>query len=369
MEFSFELATEKDDAAIRQLLASSAMPGRLTITFEREPNYFWGCGTMGRFCQVILARHKPSGELAGMMCRGIRQHFVNGQPQELGYIGQIRIAPKYQGLWLLSRGLAFFRALHADGRTLAYYGAISDENRVARGILVEHPRHHFPVAYRVAHIHTLGLIVRRPQPPLPSACDVQRGSPETSGDIAAFLRHHGAAKQFFPVYADEDFGRDSPTTRGFAVQDFVVAYHQGQIVGVLGLWDQSSFKQTVVQAYSGWLRWVRPLYNLGARIWGARPLPAPGQRLHSAYASFICIANNDPIIFGVLLRHVYNQAAERGLAHLLLGLTEHDPLLPVAREYANITYRSQLFIGYWQNESSLYEQLDERIPYVEIATL
>ena len=170
MDFSFELATPEDDPALRRLLATSAMPGQITVTFEREPNYFLGCGTMGRFCQVVIARHQPGGEIAGVMCRGSRPHFVNGQVEELGYIGQLRVAESYRGLWLLSRGLPFFRELHADGRTQAYFGVISDENRVARGVLVEHPRHRFPTAREVARIYTAGIILRRPKKTtLPSA--------------------------------------------------------------------------------------------------------------------------------------------------------------------------------------------------------
>jgi hypothetical protein len=369
VDFYFELATPEDDPAIRRLLAASAMPGRITLAFEREPDYFMGCGTMGRFWQVLIARRRPGGEITGMLCRASRPHFINGQVAELGYIGQIRIAEKFRGLWLLSRGLAFFRELHADGRVAVYWGVISDDNPVARGVLVEHPRRQFPIAREVARICTLGIILQRPKAPLSSPYEIGRGSPEELGAIVAFLRRRGAAKQFFPAYAEDDF-LDSPAIRGFKVQDFVVARQRGEIVGVVGLWDQSGYKQTVVKSYHDYLRWLRPFYNLGARLAGARPLPAPGEHIHSAYASFICTADNDPNIFRVLLRRVYNLAAERGYAHLMVGLVDSDPLLPVAREYPHITYYSRLYIGYWEKEAGgFYERLDGRIPYIEIAAL
>ena len=136
----------------------------------------------------------------------------------------------------------------------------------------------------------------------------------------------GAEKQYFPVYCLEDFN-DSLTTLAFRVDDFIVARQDGQIVGVIGLWDQSSYKQTIVQAYHNWLHRLRPVYNVGLRLAGARPLPPPGQPIHFAYASFICIANNDSGIFRALLRHAYNLAAGRGYPYLMLGLSERDPLL------------------------------------------
>jgi len=368
VDFDFELATPQDDAAIRRLLANGRMPGSLTITFEREPNYFLGCGTMGHVCQVILARHQASDEIAAIACRAVQPRFVNGQVEKIGYIGQVRIAEKYQGLWLIPRALPFFHTLHADGQTPAYLGVISDENAVARGVMVEHPRRRFPTAHEVAHIHTLGIILQRPRPLPASPYQVKRGSMETLGNIVAFLQQHGAAKQFFPAYEESDFV-DGPSTRGFDVRDFIVAYQGNDIVGVTGLWDQSGYKQSVVQAYHGTLRWARPLYNLGARLLGAQPLPAPGQHINSAYASFICTAHNDPAVFRVLLAHIYNLAAERGYAHLMLGLAEQDPLLPVAKKYTHIAYHSRLYVVYWQDAADFYKRLDKRIPYIEIAAL
>jgi hypothetical protein len=302
------------------------------------------------------------------MCRASRPHFVNGHVEELGYIGQIRVAHQYRGRGLVSRGLSFLRELHADGRVRAYYGAISDENVRARGALVEYPGRHALVVRDVARIYTAGIILRRPKPPLPSDCQVSRASREELEAIAAFLRRHGAQKQFYPAYALDDFDGGA-TTLGFDVQDFVVARRTGEIVGVVGLWDQSGYKQSVVQSYNGYLRWLRPLYNLGAPLAGVRPLPARGEYIPSAYASFICVAEDDRRLFRVLLRQTYSLAAERGYGYLMLGLAEQDPLLPVAREYAHIDYHSKLYISCWEDAADFYEELDDRVPYIEIAAL
>jgi hypothetical protein len=151
--------------------------------------------------------------------------------------------------------------------------------------------------------------------------------------------------------------------------DFFIARKEGAIQGVIGLWDQSSYKQTIVRGYDRSLKLIQPFYDLGARLLGAQPLPRQGEHLNSVYASFICIANDDQAIFRSLLRKVYNTAAERGYAHLMIGLSEYDPLLPVVRAYPHIAYHSQLFIGYWADAGDFYQELDLRIPYIEIAAL
>lgn len=371
MNFSFELARPEDDPALRRLLADTPMPGRITVAFEREPDYLKGCSTMGPFWQVIIARHTASQEIAGVMCRAVRPHFMNGEPKDLGYIGGIRVAEKYRGLWLLQRGLTYFQELHTDNRAPAYWGAISDENEISRGVLVERRRRSFPITHQVARIYTLGVILRVPRKPLTFDGQIQTGSVSILPEIIDFLQRYGAGRQFFPVYSETDF-LGGEITRDFNIQDFIVARRGGAIVGVLGLWDQVGYKQSVVRGYDRSLRLLRPFYNLGAHVLGAQPLPALGEHIHSAYASFICVANDDPEVFAVLLRAVYNLAAKRRYAYLMLGLALNDPLLPVARRYAHIAYHSRVYIGFWEDgdiNEALFGKLDERVPYFEIAAL
>ena len=134
------------------------------------------------------------------------------------------------------------------------------------------------------------------------------------------------------------------------------------------MWDQSPYKQTVVQSYGPGLRVVRPLYGVVARALGARPLPAPGEKISSAYASFVCVEDDDADVMACLLRETYNEACRRRLGHLMIGLGDDDPLLGVAGKYANITYRSRVFAGSLVGGSEP-GILDARPTYVEIATL
>jgi hypothetical protein len=358
---------------------------------------------MGHFCQVLVARHQPTGEVAAVASRSTRPLFVNGRIEEVGYIGQLRVDERFRGRWVVSGGFRFFHQLHADGRVAGYLTTIIEGNTQAQGILVDRARRHFPIYREVDRLCTLAIILRKPHKlrgaygvvrnlfvpcttqyaavhSLPLALgapfrgvgrhtlELISASPADLPAIIAFLRKHGSAKQFFPAYTEADFS-DSPTTLGFRVEDFVLARQKSEIVGVIGLWDQSSYKQTVVQANNDSLRWLGSMYNAWLHLSGAQPLPPPGQPIHFAYASFICLVENNPDIFGILLQYVYNLAVERGYAYLMVGLSTRDPLLRVARKYAHIPYYSRLYTVCWQEELSFHEKLDSRIPCLEIATL
>ncbi|MCU0494262.1 MAG: hypothetical protein MUD01_21955 [Chloroflexaceae bacterium] len=375
MSIIFDLATAADDAALRRIVACNPVPGSISLTYEREPNYFAGCATSGQFFQVPVARDTSTGALAGCAFRAVGQRFVNGALQPVGYLSQLRVDRPYQGQGLTRRAFHYFRELHADGRTPTYLATIVEGNRLARRLLVEQPAPHFPRFRELDRIVTLALLVRsnfsqsrkvrKGEQMDQHDVSIVPGSCEAQSQIIAFMQHYGAQRQFFPHYGLEDFAGGAATA-GFQVEDVCVAMQGGEPLGLLGLWDQGAYKQTVVQRYGGALGWLRPAINLAARAWGAQPLPAPGQRLRFAYASFVCVA--EARVFPSLLRYALNLAAARGYAFLMLGLSARDPLLPLARTFAHIAYHSRLY-GVTFEEGTEHVQFDERIPYVEIATL
>ncbi|MCP4210774.1 MAG: hypothetical protein GY764_04775 [Halieaceae bacterium] len=368
MDFTIEQATPDDDPAIRRLLANNPVPGSITVTYEREPNYFWGCDTMGPLCQVFVARHNPTGQVAGVACLATRPLYVNGQIETVGYLGQLRVDEPFRGRWLVSRAFRFFHQLQIDSETTGYITTIIEGNIQAEGLLVKRARRHFPLYQALDRICTAVVIVGRPKKNHASPYDIRRGSKQNLSAIVSFLGRHSSTKQFFPLFTEADFSTGS-TTRGFQIEDFLLAYQGETLVGVIGLWDQSDYKQTTVQSYNNSLRRIKPFFNLGGRLLGFKPLPAPGQPLHFAYASFICVAENNPAIFKLLLRQVYNLTAQRGYAYLMVGLSERDPLLAEVGRYVHVPYYSRLYSVCWKEDLSFHEKLDGRVPYVEIATL
>src|SRR5262249_42889156 len=144
MSFLVDLAKPEDDAAIRRLLTTSAVSGRVSVTYEREPSYFAGCATMGRGCQVLVARQQVDDQIVGVACRATRPMFVNGREVNTGYLGQLRIDRQFRGRWLVSRGFQFLKQLHDADPVPAYLLSVIEENREAFGVLIERRRQGFP---------------------------------------------------------------------------------------------------------------------------------------------------------------------------------------------------------------------------------
>jgi hypothetical protein len=362
--FEFRWATSDDEADIRSLISSVPMPGAIAVRFSREPDYFLGTTIMGDSCDVLIARHRQDGQLAGIACRAERRAYLNGQESSLGYIGQIRVVPSFRGHWLVHLGAELFREASPPG--LLYFGVIASENPRARQLLVGSRPPGNLYTRHIGGLTTCAILLR----PLPvqstPGIEVLPGTPETLTEIVKFLRLKGPRRQFFPAYTLEDFTGGS-MLRGLKPQDIMVARRGKVVVGVMAVWDQAAYKQDIVDAYGPTLRRLRPIYNFVARFLRARPLTSPGQAIQLAFASCICIDHDDSAIMRSLISACAKNAYERGKAFLMLGLSDDDPLLTVARRYLHVKYHSDLFAVSWSDEP--VKQLDGRIPYIEIAAL
>ncbi|HVR75513.1 MAG TPA: hypothetical protein VMT52_14350 [Planctomycetota bacterium] len=353
----FDLAGPPDDAGLRGLLRESPMRGRMDVAFLREPSYFRAASIAGTFVQTIIAR-APGGVIAGAGTRATRPAFLNGEVIEAGCLGDLRLRGEFRGRTILARGYRFLRGLHEDGRTQVYSTVIVEGNRLALETIAAN-RADLPrytdlgrVVIPMIHLPIRGRRIRE------AGDRIERGSPALLPRIVERLNENRL--QFAPVYRVEDFS-DGKRFPGFRVEDFRVLWRGGRMEAVIGIWDQRSFRRTVVLGYHGVLRAVRPL----SRLLGPRALPAPGKAIDFIYLAFA--AADDVPAFRALLEHACGDALKEdaGIRYATLGLHERDPRLPALLEHRHTPFAGRLFAVTFDGPPGL----DGRVPYVEAALL
>jgi hypothetical protein len=335
------------------------------VRFEREPDYFLGTTVQGQPCDVLIARHLPDDVLAGVMVRAIRHVYLDGRQTRVSYLGQIRIAPRFQGRWLMQR--AALEAVRGSDRSVPYIGVIASDNPVALGTIAGRRPPGSARVDRIARLQSLAFVThrwpgpRRPRLPV-TPCDL-----EMLDGVVDFLRTHGPRRQLFPVL-DRATLLDGASYRSLRPEDLFVAWRDGDVAGVLGAWDQSSFKQEMVADDGPRLRRLRPAYDLLARATGARRLPRPGQPIRTAFGALRCTADDDPDVLAALLRAARQRAREQGQGFLLVGFDRREPLLRAQRRSLAVGYESDVFLGRFPDDEPA-PPLDGRPVHIEVGTL
>ncbi|NOX97453.1 MAG: hypothetical protein GXO98_05255 [Nitrospirae bacterium] len=367
-KFIVELAKESDDLSLKRILCTTPMEGDIKVAFQREPSYFCALETAGKFNQTIVARDTKTNDVVGMGTRSIKPAYVNGEITPIGYLNSLRIDKRYRNRTLLNRGYTYFRQLHQDKRTQIYLSTIIQDNEKVRQLLTS-KRVRLPLYHDIGECRTFAIKLVRKKRGFSKRIAVSKGTNNDLGGIVECLNRNGKEKQFYPYYTKADFRSDKRYLKDFKIEDFYVARVQGKIVGVIGKWDQSGFKQTLISGYSRKIKLIRPVYNHVAKIFKYPQLPEPGKHLTFFYVSFIAIDDNDPNIFAALVRALYNDSVDSKYSYMMIGLFQKDPLLSVIKQYASIEYKSRIYVVCWDDGEHVFKTLDGRIPYLEISTL
>jgi hypothetical protein len=370
--FKFSLATPADDDQLGGLLAATPMDGRVSVSFARRPSYFAASVVEGRTVQVGIARDVQTNVVVGMGSRAIGMRFINGEKAPVGYLSGLRLLRQFRvHTGLLARGYRFLRELHEDRTTPYYLTTIAADNDVALSVLTS-ARAGLPVYHPMGNYHTVSIAV-----PSATRCRVQYSRPVTvrtatshdRDDILTFFQEQRHNRQFTPVYESQDLFSSGGLLKGLEPHDILLAVREGKIVGTLAGWNQREFKQIIVHRYNGWLSSMRRLYNAWASVRHQPLLPKAGSVLQVIHCAIPIVCNDDVDVFQQLLFELLSRLQSRGERLLLIGLHESDPFLPIARRYAGREYVTKMYVVHWRGEEPDFDQLKQRVPYLELGCL
>lgn len=366
--FRFELAAADADADLRHILANTPMPGAVSVAFLREPSFFAAAVVDGRFRQVVAARDMTTNHLVGFGVRSVAERYVNGQPMAIGYLSNLRLLAEHRNRGLVARGYAYFRKLHKDGRTPLYLTTIAEDNEPALALLTS-GRAGLPTYHFAGRLHTLALPLRRPRRQRHPEISVRPMNADELPLLLEFLHREGPRRQFFPCCEAGDFFTLEGTFRDLQPGDVLLAFRDQRLVGTLAGWDQHAFRQTVVTAYPGPLRWLRSCWNAWAWCRGRPRLPRPGAAFRYLVGTLFVVENNDPAVCEALLENLMMRRSSEPCEYLLVGLHETDPLLPIVQRWEMTRYTTRLHLVCWNDGEELRQSLDGRPPYLELGAL
>lgn len=324
--YIFSPATQEDNEAILELMAIP-MPGLITLAMERAPDYFMGAHVQNQELQVFVCKdQKKDHRLVGVFSVGRRKVYVNGRKEWLRYFSDLRIHPDYQQSLVLMRMVQYVRKQQILTAGEFAQTIVFSDNAIMKGLIAKtHQRSkrsmNLPVytAYGEYVTYTVALKAKN-RLKFDSDIHIRKAQAEDLRGIQDFHDQLAPDKQFYPCY---DFSQlDQPYYSHIQLSDMYLAMRGEKLVGMLGTWDQKSFKQTIVVDYQQPLKALRPIANLFAPF----RLPKAGSNLNYFSLHSILIHGNDPEIFSQLLDAVLKDYQGGEYAYFLCGLHTKDSL-------------------------------------------
>lgn len=364
----FALVTGEDDAAIRRLLRENPMRGAISVSFEREPNYFQSTGIGGADDQTILAFE--NGQLVCMGHCSIRERYVNGEIRHVGYLSDLRLDASTQGRFdILRRGYQFFHELHRDNPVDFYFTSVTaDNSRSLRFLQRGLPG--MPIYEPLADFITLLIPVPRRQKNLTAInskrIKIENGSRQILSALVDFFNAHASRCNLSTAWDEEKVL--SLENHGLPLSDFKILTDGEKIIGCTAVWDQRAFKQIVIHEYNKNLSFARPLVNFATNLFNTPKLPPTGSTLAHGFLSPLATVPNDKESLLALVEFSLQTAARRGIEFLTVGFVANDPRLAIIQnQFRCREYRNQFFQVRWPDSKRL--ALNNNLIFPEVALL
>ncbi len=349
-DYVVRVATAKDDAALGQLISVPMTTRGVEISFQREPSYFKASDVVYFVKDHTVVENIKTKELVACCSNGYRPCYVNGQVQAVRYACDLRVAPNQRGKLLVSMlGDQMRATMHnPDFNQIIIF----NDNLAARAA-IQTGKMGIPTYYDDHLIETLTLTGFKSASLPEGAIDdhiqhvdfknrvkVVPAQSKHIDEMNHFIERMAAFYNFIPAYDFKQLQNNHAYYHGLALSDFHLFYQNNVLVGIFGLWSQSSFKQTKILNYSRMIGLIRPFYNLWANWTGRMPLPSKGESIrYHVLHSLLCQPDHLQL-HDFMLRTAMNLSREKQVGRIAFTLALNDP-----RQKLNQYYKGERLTG------------------------
>jgi len=319
-------ATQDDNRGLLALAASCSMRGDMSLRFQREPDFFALNRLEGREWSVDVI--DAEDRLAGCIGSSMRDVHINGVEMRTGYVGDLKVHPVHRNMEtadaLCNRAGERMDRFPDGTPTLitVLAGNAAMERRLSgpRGL----PSFDWLATIRS---YSIPILWKRRLRTSVSGLRVEHAKWSDVDAMAELWNCVARERQFSPVFDAHSFADWIRSAPGLCISSYLLARSRGgELVGFVGLWDQSSFKQMYVEKYSRKMSVIAALTNAVAPRMGGARLAEPGERMVFQTAVHVCVPGETPDVLKDLLGAAHNDLRHTGNAFFNIGLDVVDPL-------------------------------------------
>lgn len=315
--------------------------------------------------KVVVLEHHPD-EIIGMLNIGWKYCYIDGKPDLIRYISDLKIHPKFRNKHLVYFLMAYLK--ETLSRNSIVQSVVLNKYADLQNMLYQ-DRKNFPAAFHYdnLNIYTVGHVLK------PAEFDefhFEVLSQTQLAGVNSFVNSLKSSYNFLPHY---DFNQlvdqNNPFWQGMQLSDFYVIYNKAKkIIGLYGLWDQFIFKSVSLSAHQKKYHYIRPFYNVWASFSQQMPLPKSGQALpYLMLHSALCQPEHTEV-YACMLYHAHRQTQIRKKTAFCMALAENDPRKEALThaKYWQLTAQHRLH-SFYMNPLASFDR--GKISYFELGRL
>lgn len=338
-------ADAADNEELSGLFASISMESDLDLSIRRDPDFFALYRIQGGAWECWVAETERG--LRGLGAIVVRDGYLGGRPTKIGYLGDLRVAPDFQGQKLVPRfyGPVLHDAAERFGCDVFLTTVIASNQHAMRALTGPRaraagiPPYHLVRAFDIRALH-----LTIPMPRLRSRFTVEHATSRSVGEIAAFLDDDNRARPFGYALGEQELRRRLDEWPTLDPASFYLARDEtGALMGCVAVWDPSRVKRTVVRDYRGRMVRVQRGYNVAAKMLRFAPMPDPGSELRYAYATHVSVPSDDPRVLRALVHRIYSDQRKTGRSFIAFCVFDGDPLATAFRGFLYTDLRTNLY--------------------------
>ncbi len=313
-------------------------------------------GTKGTKSTKIIDNDR-SLRLGALGIRSMRKTFSNGHPVQTAYLHHLRIHPTLRGGTSLARGYRAFRKEAEKLPSGVTYTSILRENKAAVNIL-ENASGRGPLPRYTPFCDYLTVIIplkgfgrlplrRRSCRDSFKKYDIRTIEKKDSSEFFSLWREFGE-RHFGAAFIETPNEELLP---GLHITDFLGAFHGNRLVGAVGLWDQTAFKQVKLTGLGGSLEWLWKAAQLLGPVIGAPRLPSIGENIRFTYFDPWFTVPGHEKALKCLFAEAAGRLRKSGHWFAAWGTPESHPAAEIREAFFHLIYRSTIYKVAWEGDS------------------
>ncbi|OEC90625.1 hypothetical protein [Acinetobacter sp. YK3] len=334
-------ATLADDQALRELIAVPMTTKGVQISFQREPSYFKASDILYRHKLHVVIEDTENQKNVACYSNGHRPCYVDKAVQNVRYASDLRVDPNYRGKSLVKiLGAHVKQTLHEPDFSQMI---IFNDNYAARAA-IQTGKTGIPDYYDEGLIETLTLthlgkkrdidaFLEKTKQTEIGNMHARAAQPEDIPAMNTFIAAMAQHYNFIPAYNFEELQAGHHYFTGLQLSDFQLYFQNEKLVGMFGLWDQHSLKQTKILHYSPLISVFRPVYNLLTKITKAMPLPKLGDSLKYHVLHSLLSHPQHLALHHLMLEDAYQLSKQKGVGVVSFTLSHQDPRFQLNQFY------------------------------------